>query len=457
MVFSSLFFLFLFLPVTMLLYFLVPKKAQNAVLLIASLFFYAWGEPIYLILMLLSIAANYAFGLLLEKDREKDSPYRKLNLALAVIWNLAGLFFFKYYGLMERTFRFLPALNIALPIGISFYTFQVLSYVIDVYRGNIKAQRSLPDFALYVTMFPQLIAGPIVRYVDIEKELKERTVNLQKIGHGAESFIQGLAMKVLLANSFGRLYDAVEALGEKSVLLFWLGAIAYTFQLYFDFAGYSRMAIGLGRMFGFNFPENFDHPLTSKSVTEFWRRWHISLGTWFREYVYIPLGGNRVSALRHVFNILVVWMLTGFWHGASWNFLLWGLYYGILLLIEKYVFGKYLEKAPVLGWFFTFVITVLGFVLFSHTELTAAGSALAGMFGIGANGFAGNTFFYYLRSYGILFLIGIPAATPLLSNLDRRISAKLPILGIIGKMLLFILCIACLIYESYNPFLYFRF
>ncbi len=457
MVFSSLVFLFLFLPCTLILYYLVPKNLKNPVLLLASLFFYSWGEPVYLLLMILSILVNYAFGLLIERSKALANPAIKFELALAVLWNIGALFFFKYYALMQDTFRFLPVLNVALPIGISFYTFQALSYVVDVYRGKNAAQKSFISFALYISMFPQLIAGPIVRYSDIESSLSERPATFMNFGLGVDRFIRGLAMKVFLANNFGQLYETLQTMPEKTVLLFWLSAIAYALQIYFDFAGYSEMAIGLGSMFGFRFPKNFDHPYMATSVTDFWRRWHISLGTWFREYVYIPLGGNRVSVFRHILNLLIVWMLTGLWHGASWNFLLWGLYYAILLILEKYVFGRLWAKVPALGRIVTLFLVIIGWVFFSHTNISDAWASISGLFGVGAAGFADSAVWYYVKSYGILMIVGITACTPVISKGYRFLLSKAPVLGAVIKVVLFILCVAALIFESFNPFLYFRF
>ena len=351
MVFSSLNFLFLFLPLVMLLQWAAPEPLKNPLLLAASLFFYAWGEPVYIVLMLISVAYNYLAGR--QIGGRRDPHRRRVALIGALAVNLGMLGFFKYYGFLVDTLNGLFGLHLAnhalpLPIGISFYTFQALSYVIDVYRGKAKPQANLVSFAVYITMFPQLVAGPIVKYTDIERQLTDRRTSLAQCGVGLERVVLGLAKKVLLANNLGMLYDAVCAAGARSVLTAWLGATAYTLQIYFDFSGYSDMAIGMGRMLGFSFDENFDHPYLARSVTEFWRRWHISLSSWFRDYVYIPLGGNRVRPARHILNLLVVWMLTGLWHGASWNFVLWGLYYGALLVLEKYVTGALLKRLP--GW-----------------------------------------------------------------------------------------------------------
>ena len=406
MVFSSIVFLFVFLPVVLALYYVVPAiRWKNVILLAASIIFYAWGEPVYIVLMLLSILFNFVMGLELERLRE-DSRRKKLNLIFTVIVNLCILGFFKYYGFLLGSINsafhlHIPYRELALPVGISFYTFQTLSYILDLYRGDIKVQKNLLDFALYITMFPQLIAGPIVRYVDIQEQLESRVISWHKAGVGAEYFIKGLAKKVLLANTAGAVYTSIQGLGGEyqTVVTSWIGILFYTMQIYFDFSGYSDMAIGLGKMMGFQFCKNFDYPYTSRSVTEFWRRWHISLGTWFREYVYIPLGGNRVSVAKHIRNILVVWALTGLWHGAAWNFVLWGLYYGVFLLLEKYLWGRYLERLP--GWvgnLYTMFFVIIGWVFFSNTDLGAGLAYLGSLFGVGVAGFANATTLFYLKS-----------------------------------------------------------
>ena len=353
MLFSSITFLFVFLPVTLAVYYLAAPQMRNLVMLAASLFFYAWGEPVYIILMMLSILMNYFCGLDIDGKREYPRSARR-SLIFAVTANLLVLAFFKYYGLIMETLNAvlpveIPYRVLSLPIGISFYTFQALSYVIDVYKGKVRAQKKFTYFALYICMFPQLIAGPIVRYVDIDEQLKQRSFGIVKFGRGVMFFVRGLAKKVILANSIGEVYTQVTQLpvGTVSVLTAWIGCLAYAFQIYFDFSGYSDMAVGLGKMFGFEFRRNFHYPYVSKNVTEFWRRWHISLSTWFREYVYIPLGGNRCSAWRNMFNLILVWALTGMWHGAEWNFLCWGLYYGLLLILEKYVWGALDRKSVV--------------------------------------------------------------------------------------------------------------
>ena len=462
MVFSSIVFLFVFLPVVLALYYVVPAiRWKNVILLAASIIFYAWGEPVYIVLMLLSILFNFVMGLELERLRE-DSRRKKLNLIFTVIVNLCILGFFKYYGFLlgsiNSAFHFhIPYRELALPVGISFYTFQTLSYILDLYRGDIKVQKNLLDFALYITMFPQLIAGPIVRYVDIQEQLESRVISWHKAGVGAEYFIKGLAKKVLLANTAGAVYTSIQGLGGEyqTVVTSWIGILFYTMQIYFDFSGYSDMAIGLGKMMGFQFCKNFDYPYTSRSVTEFWRRWHISLGTWFREYVYIPLGGNRVSVAKHIRNILVVWALTGLWHGAAWNFVLWGLYYGVFLLLEKYLWGRYLERLP--GWvgnLYTMFFVIIGWVFFSNTDLGAGLAYLGSLFGVGVAGFANATTLFYLKSSLLLLVICIVCSRPWAYRWYKRVAGQRPVAAAVINAVLLLLSIAFLVYDSYNPFLY---
>ncbi|MBQ3558144.1 MAG: MBOAT family protein [Agathobacter sp.] len=462
MIFSSLTFLLLFFPITLLLYFLVPNRAKNIVLLLFSLIFYSWGEPVYIILMLYSILLNYVCGLMMDKY----SDMRKHILIFGVCINLFMLGFFKYAGFLTESLNSvlgtfgisIPQREIALPIGISFYTFQALSYLIDLYREKFPVQKNIINFALYITMFPQLIAGPIVRYESIEKELKHRIISLEKVGYGSLIFIEGLAMKVLLANQIGLVADELRALASSlSVASAWLSALAYFFQIYFDFAGYSTMAIGLGHILGFTFCKNFDYPYLSTSVTEFWRRWHMSLGTWFREYVYIPLGGNRVSTIKHIRNILIVWMLTGLWHGAAWNFVLWGLYYGLLLLFEKFILSKINLPKPI-GWLYTTILVLIGWVLFSSENLSQCMQILSAMFGIG-NVLFDTTSLYYLMTGGFMLILCTICSTPLLKWLKEKLLhfalGKL-FLGCIYVAIL-ALCILFLVVQNYNPFLYFRF
>ncbi len=457
MVFSSVTFFYVFLPLVFLAYFIVPFRFKNAVLLLFSLVFYAWGEPVYILLMLYSIIVNYAMGLAIDKYPDKA----KSTMVFTVVLNLFILGLFKYYGFLMENINSLfglslPIHELALPIGISFYTFQTLSYIIDLYRGKIKCQRNIISYAAYISMFPQLIAGPIVRYSDVAAELEHREINLTKFGEGFERFIFGLAKKVLLANSIGALFDTVNAFGSDiSLLTAWLGAIAYTLQIYFDFSGYSDMAIGLGKMFGFTFLENFDYPYISKSVTEFWRRWHISLGTWFREYVYIPLGGNRVSVIKHIRNIMIVWFLTGLWHGASWNFVVWGLYYGLLLLWEKYVF-KPKHFPTVLEHIFTMLAVIIGWVIFAADDLTAAFATLKAMVGLGA-GIIDQTGLYYLSVNWVMIILGVFFALPFTRKLYELAHKYCkPLLAVVCAFL-FVACTAYMVTQNYNPFLYFRF
>ena len=557
MVFSSLNFLLIFLPIVLLLHSVLPFKYKNIVLLAASIIFYAWGEPVYVILMILSIGFNYMSGLVLG---ELEDPHmRKRQLIFAVAVNLLLLGFFKYAGFLVNminailplkiefrslalpvgisfyTFQalsyvidvyrkkvksqenllnfavyitmfpqlvagpivkysdielqliFAVAVNLlllgffkyagflvnminailplkiefrslALPVGISFYTFQALSYVIDVYRKKVKSQENLLNFAVYITMFPQLVAGPIVKYSDIELQLSNRRISRAKFGQGIERLLFGLSKKVLLANNLGLLYETIQASGSRSIMTSWLGIFAYTLQIYFDFSGYSDMAIGMGKMLGFTFPENFNFPYISDSITEFWRRWHMTLSGWFREYVYIPLGGNRVSMPRHILNLLIVWVLTGFWHGAAWNFILWGLYYGILLILEKYIFAPLLKKLPKAArHIYTMLLVMFGWVLFSNTDFGSMRTYVGTLFGIGTKGFLDLAFFYYIRNNLIILIMGVLCATPLIRNYIVRCSRKKPEVTSAVLLLLGILSIAFLVYGTYNPFLYFRF
>ena len=468
MLFSSIVFLFTFLPAVMILYYLLPVRFRNVILLLASLVFYAWGEPVYLFLMLLSILFNYFSGLDIARNLQ-DKRAAKRSLVFNLIINLAVLGFFKYEGFVLDTLNGILPVHISyhalpLPIGISFYTFQILSYIIDVYRGNVKVQTNLPNFALYVTMFPQLIAGPIVQYADVDEQLASREVSWTKFGEGSMYFIRGLAKKVLLANTSGMIFTEVSGLakGNIAVVTAWLGAFAYMFQIYFDFSGYSDMAIGLGKMFGFEFNMNFNYPYVSKSITEFWRRWHISLSSWFRDYVYIPLGGNRVSKIKHIRNLLIVWFLTGLWHGAAWNFVAWGLYYGVILIIEKYFLSPVLDRLPdVVRRIYSIVLVVIGWVLFFSSSFGQAADYIRVMFGAGAHGFADRESMYLLTSNLILWLILIFGSTPLVhfryEHMLRSKKWNTTIINSVVYAALFIVCIAYLVTETYNPFLYFRF
>lgn len=464
MVFSSMTFLFAFLPVAVLVYMLSPKQMKNAILLIASLFFYAWGEPRNILLMLLSIVVNYVFGRIIEADRASQSKMRVWNLGFAVAWNVLMLGIFKYVSGISQTLHamlpsLIPVAKIALPIGISFYTFQAISYLVDVYRGTTRAQNNLVNFALYIAMFPQLIAGPIVRYEDVEQQIRSRRVTLAGFGVGCEFFIRGMVKKVLFANLLGQIFVRIQALNnmQSSVVTAWIGAILYTLQIYYDFSGYSDMAIGLGRMFGFRFPQNFNYPYIAASITDFWRRWHMTLGTWFREYVYIPLGGNHVTTAKHIRNLLIVWGLTGVWHGAGINFLLWGLYYGVLLIIEKYLIGGFLNKHKVIGHAFTLIAVVIGWMLFANTSFASLGQYFGMMFGIGGVSFFNATAGYFLRTSIVLLVLGVLFSTPIMHQLGEQIFVRYPKVSVAVRVFLFFLCIAALVYQTYNPFLYFRF
>ena len=458
MLFSSIPFLYYFLPAVLLVYFAVPKAAKNAVLLLSSLIFYGWGEPKYVILMTVTIAAFYGCGLAI--GNAKTAKTKKLWLTVSVIIGIVLLTAFKYadffiQSIASVTGLSLPLLKLALPIGISFYTFQCMSYAVDVYRGETEPQKNPITFGAYVALFPQLIAGPIVRYVDVARELENRTTTLDDAMAGARRFLIGLGKKILLANQLGLLTELFRDSSQKSILFHWMYAIAFMLHIYFDFSGYSDMAIDLGRIFGFHFIENFNYPYLSKSVTEFWRRWHMSLGSWFRDYVYIPLGGNRVSKPRWVFNILVVWMLTGLWHGASWNFVLWGLFFAALLLIEKWL--PALQKLPgILRHGYVLLAVMLSFVLFNAADLSQAAADTAGLFG----GFPLFTLesVYYLRSYAVVFAVSIIGATPLPKILASRIPEKIwAVLEPAALIALLLVCTAYLVDGSFNPFLYFRF
>ena len=488
MVFSSFVFLLGFLPVTLIGYALCPRRFQNFFLCCASLFFYAWGEPVYVLVLLLSIAFNFALGLLIERAKQSVSPRISPQwlLAFDVFFNIGLLCIFKYTDFLLDTINALcgwqlPLPGIPLPIGISFYTFQTLSYVIDVYRGIVPAQHSLISFGAYVAMFPQLIAGPIVQYKTIAKELggatsaqkfkPVRTVSTADYTAGISRFVIGLAKKVILANSIGALFDEISSYpAGLSVAGAWLGAIAFTFQIYFDFSGYSDMAIGLGRMLGFHFLENFDHPYVSTSITEFWRRWHISLGTWFREYVYIPLGGNRRGFARQCVNIFIVWFLTGLWHGASANFVIWGLYYALLLMGEKLFLNRILISCPIwLRWLYTMVLVILGWAIFALPDPAVLLPYIKALFGIGVP-LATDAVWYYAKSRGVLLLLCAVCSLPLhFPDKKQDVAPDKPlspeatrstfhqIVHTVFLLLLFVVSIAFLVAESYNPFLYFRF
>lgn len=469
MLFSAITFLYFYLPVTVLIYFIAPKPAKNAVLLLGSLFFYGWGEPKYLILMVISIIQGYVLGLLIDKSkRDKKEKPSKLYISLSVVLSLGTLGYFKYADFFIENFNRVTGLSmgllkIALPIGISFYTFQILSYTIDVYRRNVDVQKNIIDFGAYVAMFPQLIAGPIVRYADIAVQLKNRTHSIAKSAEGIRRFIIGLSKKVLLANILGELAEAYRTAEDKSVLFVWLYAIAYTLHIYFDFSGYSDMAIGLGKIFGFDFPENFNYPYISKSVTEFWRRWHMSLGTWFRDYLYIPLGGNRVSKPRWMINILIVWLATGFWHGAAWNFIIWGLYFAILLMLEKLFLLKITEKLKGINHIYVLLLVIISFVIFDSLTMNRATNVIGEMFFMKGLPLTTQESVYLLRSYAVIIITGIIGATPIPKKLVlklREIKAGAIVTDVAEPFLLVSLLAvvtAFLVDGSFNPFLYFRF
>ena len=460
MLFSSIPFLFYFLPLVLILYFLVPFRFKNAVLLLFSLIFYAWGEPKYVLLMIFTILLFFCCGLAIE--RCSQTKWKRIWLTVSIVLSVALLGIFKYadfaVGSINSLLRTsIPLLRLALPIGISFYTFQCLSYTIDVYRGSTPAQKDLISFGAYVSLFPQLIAGPIVRYVDVARELEHRTHSFEKIAYGLRRFLIGLGKKILLANNLGLLIELFRDSGEKSVVFYWMYGIAFMLHIYFDFSGYSDMAIGLGSVFGFNFPENFNYPYLSKSVTEFWRRWHMTLGSWFRDYVYIPLGGSRVKKSRWILNILVVWMLTGLWHGAAWNFVLWGLLFAVMLLLEKQL---PFQKLPgFLRHVYVLLIVMLSFVLFNAADLRQAVSDLGGLFGVGGIPLLSLETVYYLRSYALVFAVSIVGATPIIKTVAARLDGtKLgAILEPLLLLALLVVCTAYLVDGSFNPFLYFRF
>ena len=467
MLFSSIPFLFWFLPGVLLLYAAAPEALKNTVLLLSSLFFYGWGEPRYVIWMMLAILMAYLFGLLIERYQSVPKLAR-LFLALSVSSSLLMLGYFKYADFFIRNVNAatgcsIPLLNITLPIGISFYTFQILSYTVDVYRQDVKAQRNLIDLAAYVALFPQLIAGPIVRYSDIAEQLKGRIHTMDKTAQGIRRFILGLGKKILIANLLGELCSIFRTSDDKSVLFFWLYAVAYTLHVYFDFSGYSDMAIGLGKLFGFDFLENFNYPFISKSITEFWRRWHMSLGTWFRDYVYIPLGGSRVSVPRHLFNLFLVWMLTGFWHGAAWNFVIWGLYFALLLILEKVWLLEILKKSHVLNRIYVLTAAVISFVIFDATDMSQAFSYLKAMFGAGGYPLISAACSYYFRSYFVVLMIALLGATPIPKSFCRRLqqrkmgTAVMLFAEPLALSALLLICTAFLVDGSFNPFLYFRF
>ena len=465
MLFSSISFLYYFLPCVLIIYFCTPKKFKNIILLLSSLLFYFYGEPVYILVMIGSIISGYIHGLLINKYKK----YKKIFLITSITISLGLLILFKYSNFIIDNINSIfnakfALLNLALPIGISFYTFQILSYVIDVYNEKVAVQKSIIKLATYVSLFPQLIAGPIVRYSDIEKELSNRTHSFENMALGIRRFVIGLAKKILIANQLGEISNIFLQTDETSVIFYWMYGIAFCLQIYFDFSAYSDMAIGLGKMFGFHFLENFNYPYISKSITEFWRRWHISLSTWFRDYVYIPLGGNRVGKLKLLRNIFVVWCLTGIWHGANWTFIIWGLMFGILLIIEKIFLLKALDKIPkIFRHIYVLFVVMISFIIFNATDIRQAIYQIKGLFGVNGETIINSYTLYYLKSYLVIFIIAIIGSTPLLKNIIEKLKQKSKINKIINLfepiaiMALLLISTAYLVDNSYNPFLYFRF
>ncbi len=463
MLFTSISFLYYFLPIVLLFYFILPNKFKNVVLFLASMFFYFYGEPKYIFLMLFEILVAYIGAILIDKYRSKTI----FIIILIIHIGLLGIFKYTDFFIQNINNIFksnLSLLRIILPIGISFYTFQIISYIVDVYNGKVRVQKSFLKLATYIALFPQLIAGPIVRYETIENELDNRTHSIDDFAIGARRFTMGLVKKVLIANALGELCSKFGLEMERSVLFYWINAISYMLQIYFDFSAYSDMAIGLGRMLGFHFLENFNYPYISKSITEFWRRWHISLGSWFRDYVYIPLGGNRKGKLILLRNILIVWFLTGFWHGASWNFVIWGLMFGILLIIEKLWIGKYLEKLPkFVQRLYVLFIVMISFIIFNADNMKIAFKNIRGLFGLNGESFINDYTIYNIKSYAIVLIIAIIGATPLFKNIIARLKKNkfmnrtINILEPIFMIILLLIVTAYLVDNSYNPFLYFRF
>lgn len=468
LVFSSIIFLFMFLPLAVITYYVAPKSWRNMVILILSLVFYAWGEPVYVFLMIGSIVVDYFGGLLIQSNR-KDKGKQRFIFVTILVLNLSVLVFFKYYGFIIANINSilgtsLQIRELPLPLGISFYTFQLISYVADVYMAKVKAQKNIIKFGAYIAMFPQLVAGPIVQYSDIEEQLNNREESIYKFGEGTERFICGLGKKVLLANNLGLIWREIKVIptGELSVITAWIGIIAFTLQIYFDFSGYSDMAIGLGKIMGFEFLENFKHPYMSRSISEFWRRWHISLGSWFKDYIYIPLGGNRRGLAIQFRNIIIVWFATGLWHGASWNFIIWGLYFGALIFVEKLFLGKILDKVPsVIAHGYTVVLVVVSWVFFEAVTVGGALDYIKVMFGLGGNHIIDGMARYTLRTNFVVLVLGILAATPIIRSLINKLKTKYEFNGVVAVVLcnLTVLFVATvyLVSESYNPFLYFRF
>ena len=470
MVFSSITFLFYFLPIVLLAYYIVPKKFKNVILLISSFTFYFWGEPKNIYIMISMIILSYIGGLIIGRLKEKKKiTFAKIVLAVTIVLDLAALFYFKYIDFFIRYINLylnkeIDLLGVILPIGISFFTFQIISYVIDVYREEVKVQKNIFNLALYVSLFPQLIAGPIVRYKDVEKQIVERTHTVEKFSNGITRFVIGLSKKVLIANVLGEVINIFGTSNDVTITFYWMYAIANMLQIYFDFSGYSDMAIGLGKMFGFEFLENFNYPYIATSITEFWRRWHMSLSFWFKDYVYIPLGGNRKGIIRQIINILIVWFLTGFWHGANWNFIIWGMYFGLILLIEKVFLLKVLDKTPkIINRIYVLFIVLISFIIFSNENLNICAEYIKGLF-VSSNGLITNVSKYYLNSYLVMFIIGIIGSTPLMKNIvlkiknkNERLKSIVNVLEIVTVMVLFVVSVSYIIDGSFNPFLYFRF
>lgn len=469
MLFSSITFLFFFLPVVLAVYYLIPAKGKNIVLLISSLFFYAWGEPVYVILLVLSVCLNYFCGREMEA-RSGDSRRRKFSAIFAVAVNVLVLFFFKYYAFLLNTVQDIfsveiPYRELPLPVGISFYTFQAVSYIVDIYREKARPQKNFLNFALYMCMFPKLIAGPVTRYADMDRQLAARKMSVKKIGQGSRYFIKGLAKKAVISGAAGAVFEQISAVPASSLsaLSAWIGCISFAFLIYFDFSGYSDMAVGLGKMFGFELGKNFEHPYTAASITEFWRRWHISLNTWFREYVYIPLGGNQCTVSRNIFNIMVVWLLTGMWHGAAWNYIAWGVYFGVILVMERYVWGVFLDEIPrAAARIYTGILVLVGWVFFFSPSLGYSLRYLSAMIGAGA-GFADAQAGFLLLSHWLLFAAAVLCSGTIGNRLfhgimgifsNKKVRA---VVETAAYMVIFFISIAFLVSGTFNPFLYFRF
>ena len=458
MIFSSLLFLFRFIPIFFILYYLSPAKIKNTTLLIGSIIFYAWGEPKFLILIIISILVNYVFGLLIDAFSNKNILLKRISLIAAIVYDLGTLFVFKYMDFFITNINSLfstdfKPLNLVLPLGISFYTFQIMSYIIDLYKGKIKVEKSVIILGTYLSMFPQLIAGPIVVYSDVSERLKSRTISLKDIEDGIATFIIGLGSKVLIANNVGMLWDDIAMVGYDKIGPFtaWLGVVAFSLQIFFDFNGYSLMAIGLGKMLGFEFPSNFNFPYISRSLTEFWRRWHITLSTWFREYVYIPLGGNRKGNARTYVNLFIVWFLTGFWHGAGWNFIIWGLFFFVMLVIEKSFLKPHLDKHVVFSHVYSIILIGLSWMIFAITDISSLAMYFRRLFSFGSDSNA----LYFIRNYGVVLVVGALLSTPVFKGVYNKNKEKL--IGVIVHLLILLMSVAYLTDATYNPFLYFRF